>query len=150
MSKVWKYAAIVAVCAATACGGGGGTDTNDGSSDSSDSSSSSGLAGTWKARAEVAQDGCHERIARVDQTFVVKEGDGSVIVDTSIVKIAGTSDGDSFTASFEEVNGDCVRDYQIDFSDVQETTASVTLSARSNCSGSICENKWVGTATRGN
>lgn len=137
---------IGVIAFSVACGGGGGNGTEDPSGPAVDGTS--GKSGVWFARAAVAQNGCGERIAPVTQRFGVTEGNGTVIVDTTVVRIAGVTTSDGLTASFQESNGDCVRDYEIVFSNVTDSVSTVNLTSRSSCAGQVCENKWSGTATK--
>lgn len=143
---IWKSLTLILIL--NGCGGGGG-DVNFGPDNGSSGGSSSGGAGlsggnSWKITAAVAQDGCRERIADVNQTFTI---DGDTIA-TGAVTITGSSSGGAFSAGFSESNGDCDRSYQIEISDINSSTSEVSLSAQASCGGAVCENKWIGTAVR--
>lgn len=125
----------------SSCGGGGG-----GSGDGSSSGSTSG--DTWNVKAYVTSDNCGERISDVQQNFGVSINGSSVTVDTSLVTMPGTKTGDGFTAAFQENNGDCLRTYSVEFSDMSSSTANVALSSASQCASVSCESKWAGQATR--
>ena len=150
MKKIIVWPVLASLLLLNSCGGGGG-DVAFGP----DSGSSSGAAGgdttsalnggsSWRITAAVAQDGCGERIAAVEQTFII-DGDA---VDTGIITLTGSNNAGAFSAGFSESNGECERSYQLEISDLSSSSSAVTLSAQSNCAGSICENKWIGTALR--
>lgn len=147
MIKIKSHLLVLIFLASfTACsGGGGGGDDSGGNPDPVD-----GSAAQWKVSAEIAQDGCGERIADVNQTFAVSDSGNSVTVNTGVVTVTGTNTDNGFTTGFSETNGTCSRSYTAEFIYTSSTTASVNLVSNSNCAGVICENKWLGTATRTN
>ena len=150
MIKLINFIALALLITVSACGGGGGDYSfgpDSGSSDSGangDTSPTLSGGSTWKVTAEVAQDGCGERIAAVEQTFTI---DGDVI-DTGLITLTGTNTAGAFSAGFSESNGECERSYQIEISDLNASNGDVSLSTQSNCGGTICENKWIGSAQR--
>ncbi|MBX7138961.1 MAG: hypothetical protein K1X83_13380 [Oligoflexia bacterium] len=129
----------LALQSCTSGGGGGG----------GDASPDVGGSTVWHARAAVSHDGCGERIAEVRQTFRVISGAGGVSVDTSMITVPATDNGGTIEFGFDESNGDCSRSYAGSILPVSDTEAEVNLSAISNCNGVVCENNWIGTATKG-
>lgn len=99
---------------------------------------------SWEARADVTLDGCRERISAVRQIFSLN-GDS---IQTGIIALATTKTATGFSFGFEEANGNCLRNYKGEFSDVSATSATVQFVAISSCDGTVCENQWSGTATR--
>lgn len=96
----------------------------------------------WKAMASVISDSCAERIANVEQTFLI---DGSS-VDTGIVVVPRTNTESGFSFGFSETNGDCERSYLGEFTEVTGSTAKISLTSTSRCASKNCESKWSGTA----
>ena len=129
----------IVISAIAACGGGGG------GGDGSSGGGNAGVSGTnWVTHADVVQNNCNERIAAVDQTFTV----GSSTVYTGIVSAPSTNNDGTIEFGYEESNGDCTRTYTGQISP-SGSSADVSLSAKSNCAGVICENKWAGVANKG-
>ncbi len=122
----------------TACSGGGG---------GGDGKVSLGGAGgdRWTVLAGVSKNGCGERIADVHQTFITSSG----AINTSLATVPVTESGSGFEFSYSETSGDCTRTYTGHFSDVSGGVANVELVSDSTCAGQSCQNKWIGTATRG-
>ena len=125
-----RFIACLLLLSFTACGsGGGGGGSDSGSPDPVDSSA----GGKWRVSAEIALDGCGDRISDVNQTFAVTENGGALRVNTGIVRIAGTKTDSGFTTGFSETNGTCHRRYTADFAYTSDTTATVELVSNSNC-----------------
>ena len=142
-----KRAAILGISVlVVSCSGGGGS--SDGSSSSGGDTVSSGS--TWLVKADVSSDTCGERIAAVNQPFIIDVNGGSAVVDTSIVKLQGTVSGGGITVGFDETNGNCNRSYTATFSDVTGSISTVQLVNHSNCGGQECQSEWTGTATQAN
>ena len=140
---------IIAIAGMVSCSGGGSSSSSSNSGGSS-SGSSSDKSATWKVVAGVSQDGCGERIADVTQTFTVVDSGEDVVVNTGIADTTAVDNGDGFTSSYSDQSGSCIRNYVAQFTGVTSTSANVALTLTSTCGTSVCENKWLGTATRVN
>ena len=143
---------IFTVLALSSCSSGGGSDSgsNDDNSNGGNSGSNSNKTAKWEVVAGISQDGCGERIDDVNQTFTVVDTGNGILVNSGLIDIAGLETSDGFTVGFQEANGSCSRSYSAEFSNVSSSSATVNLSATSNCNGSVCVNKWTGTATKVN
>lgn len=131
------FVASLLITALISCGGGGG------------GSSSGGDGNTWRVQANVTQNGCGERIAAVNQKFVINTDGDTALIDTSIATAQGTSDGDTVVAGYSEAKGDCTRSHQIDINGLGNDAAQVILTSSTQClNGVNCVNTWTGTATR--
>ena len=130
----------IVLTALTACGGGGG-----GGGDNAREGGGGSVSGgtVWIAHADVAQNNCGERISAVNQVFTV--GDGAVF--TGIFSAPAVNNGGTIEFGYEEANGDCTRTYTGEITP-SGSTADVALSAKANCAGVVCENRWAGIATK--
>lgn len=117
---------------AAGCGGGGGGSSNSGS-----------VSGKiLHVVAPVVSDSCGERVDTVNQQFVI----GDNVIDTSIVKMTAESQGGNVLGTFQEVNGECVRDYTIQIDGYNSDAPHVVLTSQSACGLTTCQTVWEGTA----
>src|SRR6187402_3207868 len=150
LSVLWISLILVGF---SSCGGGGGggdgvIDRDDDSGQDTGGGPVSGEVSVWNAQAAVAVDGCGERIHSVTQTFTVVRNGDTVTVNDTLVPLSGIATDDGFNAGFDAVSGECRREYDVQFSAMTDTTAVVRFTVRSTCGVSICQNEWIGTATR--
>ena len=121
------------------CGGGGGGSDTTGGSDFTEGRS-------FQVEALVSSETCGERISNVNQPFSVIDEGTSVLVDTSLVKIRGPKVGEGFSAEFSESNGDCVRNYRIEFAELSGIETPVILTTEATCGDVTCGSQWQGVA----
>jgi len=129
--------------------GGGSSDGGSSDGGSVDVPSDGGLQGTrsYLVEAPVASDSCGERVSAVNQTFTVSDSGSGVIVDTSLVKVAGTEVNGTISAGFSESNGSCSREYKMNIDDVNSSAPLATLTAKTTCGGTVCSTVWRGSAS---
>ena len=128
---------LAATSVLTSCGGGGG----------GGSASSPTVGGSYLVRANVTSDTCGERIANITQVFTFTTANEQRAVDTTVNVVPVTDSDAGTTFSYSERNGDCVRTYSGVFADLNDPTAEVKLTSKSQCGSSTCQSDWVGTAS---